>query len=345
MTPRQIDQFITQLMDSTHVPGLSIAVIRGNKLHYSQGYGLTKADSTQRVTSATVFDAASLSKTVFAYAVLQLVEQGKIDLDKPLFEYLPYPDAAEDERYKKITARMVLSHRTGFPNWRKNRRLPQLAMVAAPGERFGYSGEGFFYLQKVVEKITGQPLNVFMTERVFTPLQMTRSSYVWSSAFDNDFALPHNKASEPEPKDKSNYANAAYSLQTTADDYARFLLAILTPTGLKTSSVDQMLSPQGRLPKKLSGGDSLSPGLSWGLGFGLEHTPNGDYFWHWGDNDTYRCYIVGNRKRQDAVVYFTNSENGLRLIDEITHQFMGFSPSTVDFLGYKSYKKGQKQAK
>lgn len=127
MTPRQIDQFITQLMDSTHVPGLSIAVIRGNNLRYSQGYGLTKADSTQRVTSATVFDAASLSKTVFAYAVLQLVEQGKIDLDKPLFEYLPYPDAAEDERYKKITARMVLSHRTGFPNWRKNRKLPPVS--------------------------------------------------------------------------------------------------------------------------------------------------------------------------------------------------------------------------
>jgi len=101
MTPRQIDQFITQLMDSTHVPGLSIAVIRGNKVRYSQGYGLTKADSTQRVTSATVFDAASLSKTVFAYVVLQLVEQKKIDLDKPMFEYLPYPDAAEDERYKK----------------------------------------------------------------------------------------------------------------------------------------------------------------------------------------------------------------------------------------------------
>ncbi len=144
MTARQIDEHITQLMDSTHVPGLSIAIIRGNKVRYSQGYSLIKADSSQRVTAATVFDAASLSKPVFAYAVLQLVEKGLIDLDKPLFEYLPYPDVADDERYKKITARMVLSHRTGFPNWRKNRQLPQLAMVAAPDQRFGYSGEGYF---------------------------------------------------------------------------------------------------------------------------------------------------------------------------------------------------------
>ena len=345
LNPDQIDPFIKQLMDSTQGPGLSIAIIRGNSVRYSNGYGLTKADSTQRVTSETVFDAASLSKPVFAYAVLQLVEQGLIDLDKPLFEYLPYPDVAADERYKKITARMVLSHRTGFPNWRKNRRLPELAMVTAPNERFGYSGEGYVYLQKVVEKITGKPMNVFMTEYVFTPLKMTRSSYIWTPAFDADFALPHTNAGEPEPKHKSNQANAAYSLQTTADDYARFLLAILTPTGLKASTVNQMLTSQGRLPKSFSGSDSLSKTLSWGLGFGLENTPTGTYFWHWGDNDTYKCYVVANQKSRDAVVYFTNSANGLSLIDEITRQFMGFTPSTVGFLGYKSYKKGQGRLK
>lgn len=336
LQPAQVDQFITQLMDSANVPGLSIAIVRANKLVYSKGYGLTKADSTQRVTSATVFDAASLSKPVFAYAVLQMVEQGLIDLDKPLYEYLPYPDAAADERYRKITARMVLSHRTGFPNWRKNRRSSELTMLFSPNERFGYSGEGFVYLQKVVEKLTGQALNDFMTERVFKPLQMTRSSYVWNPAFDDNFALPHDKTGKAESKYKSNRANTAYSLQTTADDYARFLLAILTPTGLKDSTVDQMLSSQGKLPKKFSGSaDTLSPTLSWGLGFGLEHSPKANYFWHWGDNDTYKCYVVGCRKRQDAVVYFTNSANGLNLIGAITQQFMEDDPSTVAFLGYK----------
>ncbi|QDK79275.1 beta-lactamase family protein [Spirosoma sp. KCTC 42546] len=340
--PAQVDQFITRHMDSANVPGLSIAIIRANKLVYSKGYGLTKADSTQPVTSATIFDAASLSKPVFAYAVLQLVEERLLDLDKPLYEYLPYPDVAADERYKKITARMVLSHRTGFPNWRKNRRSSELAMRWAPGERFGYSGEGFVYLQKVVEKITGKPLNDLMTERVFIPLQMTRSSYVWQPTFDANFAYPHDQEGKPEPKYKSNQANTAYSLQTTADDYARFLLAILTPRGLTVTTVNQMLTSQGRLPKTFSGrSDSLSSTLSWGLGFGLEHSPKADYFWHWGDNDTYKCYVTGCAKSQDAVVYFTNSTNGLSLISDISQQLMGFSPTTVSFLGYKPYRKGQ----
>ncbi|GAB3015319.1 serine hydrolase domain-containing protein [Spirosoma pulveris] len=341
-TNGQIDTLVRALMDSAHVPGLSIAVIQNGQLRYSKGYGLTKSDSTQAVSSATIFDAASLSKPVFAYTVLRLVEQGILDLDKPLFEYLPYPDVADDERYKKITARLVLSHRTGFPNWRKNRRAPQLAMAASPGERFGYSGEGYVYLQKVVEKITGKSLNTIATELVFRPLQMTRSSYIWNPAFDANFALPHNQEGAPETKYKSSQANAAYSLQTTADDYARFILAIMTSNGLKPATIDQMLTAQGRLPATFSGGETLSPTLSWGLGFGLENTPTGDYFWHWGDNDTYKCYLVGNRKRLEAIVYFTNSANGLSLIDEITRRFMGFTTSTVKFLGYKSYKKTRK---
>ncbi|UFH52979.1 serine hydrolase [Spirosoma sp. KNUC1025] len=337
----EIDQSVKSLMDSTHVPGLSLAIIRNSKLYYSQGYGLTKADSSQRVTSATIFDAASLSKPVFAYAVLQLVEEQKLDLDKPLNEYLPYPDVASDERYKKITARMVLSHRSGFPNWRKNRRSSNLAMSFTPNERFGYSGEGFVYLQKVVEKITGKPLNDLMNDRVFKPLQMTRSSYIWNPAFDDNFAYAHTKEGKPEPHYKSDQANTAYSLQTTADDYAKFLMAILTARGLKQATVDQMLTGQGKLPTKFGATDSLSPTLSWGLGLGLEHTSTGDYFWHWGDNDTYKCYVVGSPKSHNALVFFTNSANGLRLIGEMTRQFMDFDPSTVEFLGYETYKKGQ----
>lgn len=343
-SPATIDRFITQLMDSARVPGLSIALIRDNQVRYSQGYGLTKADSTQRVTAETVFDAASLSKPVFAYAVLQLVDEGRLDLDKPLYEYGPYPDIAADERYQKITARMVLSHRTGFPNWRKNRQSGQLSLLFTPGERFSYSGEGFVYLQKVVEKITGRPLNELMTERVFKPLRMTRSSYVWTPTFDANFALPHDQSGKPEAKEKPERANVAYSLQTTADDYARFVLAILTAKGLRPNTVDQMLTRQARLPKKLFGEDTLSPNLSWGLGFGLENTPTGDYCWHWGDNGSYKCYVTADRKRGNAVVYFTNSANGLSVNEEITRRFLGGEHPAPAFLGYASYKKNSSQS-
>lgn len=335
----RVDQFITQLMDSATVPGLSIAVIQDKKLRYSQGYGLTKSDSTQRVTVETVFDAASLSKPVFAYAVLQMVDEGLLNLDKPLYEYLSYPDIATDERYQTITTRMVLSHRTGFPNWRKNRQSGQLSILFTPGERFNYSGEGFVYLQKVVEKITGKPLNEIMTERVFTPLQMARSSYIWNPAFDANFALPHDKFGKSEEKGKPGKPNVAYSLQTTAGDYARFVLAILTARGLKPGTADQMLSRQARLPKKLFGEDTLSPNLSWGLGFGLENTATGDYFWHWGDNGSYKCYVAADRKRGNAVVYFTNSANGLSFNQEITRWFLGGEHPAPTFLGYASYRK------
>jgi len=346
LNPAKLDKFITQLIDSARIPGLSIALIRDNKVVYSKGYGLTKADSTQRVTSSTIFEAASLSKPVFAYAVLQLVEEGLLNLDNPLYEYLPYPDVAADERYQKITARLVLSHRSGFPNWRKKRASSELAMSFAPGERFGYSGEGFVYLQKVVEKITGKPINEIMIERVLKPLAMTNSSYVWLPAFDTHVAQPHDESGEPQTKYKPTQANMAYSLHTTADDYARFIQAILTDKGLKAATIDQMLTPQSQLPTRFSG-DTLSSTLNWGLGLGLERLPRDTYFWHWGDNGAFKCYVTGNHARKDAVVYFTNSSNGLDIADLILAQTIGGQHPALPFLGIDSadFFRKQKQAK
>ncbi|MCK8493596.1 beta-lactamase family protein [Spirosoma sp. RP8] len=330
---RQLDQRTRQLMDSAHVPGLSIAIIRDNKLAYSHGYGLTKVDSTQHVTSSTVFEAASLSKPVFAYAVLQLVEEGKLDLDKPLYEYLPYPDAADDERYQKITARLVLSHRSGFPNWRKNRQSPKLSMLFSPGKRFGYSGEGFVYLQKVVEKITGKPINDVMEERVLKPLGMTNSGFVWKASFNANFAQPHNESGNVEPKYKPTQANMAYSLHTTANDYARFVLALLTPTGLKPATVSQMLSAQSQLPKRFSDSTTLAPDLFWGLGIGLEQPSSDTYIWHWGDNGAFKCYVTAHLSRKEAVIYFTNSTSGLDFADELLRLTLGGQHPALGFLG------------
>ena len=276
--------------------------------------------------------AASLSKPVFAFAVLQLVEQGLLDLDKPLYEYLPYPDVAADERYQKITARLVLSHQSGFPNWRKNRRLPQLAMSFTPGERFGYSGEGYVYLQKVVEKITGQPINELMNIRVLKPLGMTNSSFVWQPGFAAHVALPHDESGQTEQKYRPEQANMAYSLHTTAEDYARFVQAILTPTILKASTIQQMLTPQSKLPTRFSG-DTLSTNLFWGLGFGLEQGAGGSWFWHWGDNGSFKCFVMVNQGPQDALVYFTNSANGLDVADRILQKTLGGQHASLPFLG------------
>jgi CubicO group peptidase (beta-lactamase class C family) len=341
----KLDSTVMQLMSVSKVPGLSLVLIRDGKPAYSQSYGLIKADSTQKVDANTVFEAASLTKPTFAYAVLQLVEEGKLDLDKPLYEYLPYPDVASDERYKKITARLVLSHRTGFPNWRRNRQSSELSMRFAPNERFGYSGEGFVYLQKVVEKMTGQAINDFMEERVLKPLGMAHSGYIWKPFFEANVAQPHNEEGKAEQKGKPRQANMAYSLHTTANDYARFVMALLNATGLKKTTISQMLSPQGQLPKRFSGSDTLAPYSFWGLGVGLEQTPSDTYFWHWGDNGAFKCFMMVSATRKEGLVYFANGSNGLDFADEFVRQTIGGQHPAFGFLGINWQEEVKKRGK
>src|SRR5580704_4516598 len=237
----QLEKDVPELMKKDGVPGLSMAVIRDGKTTWVHGFGIKEATTGQAVTTDTVFEAASLSKPVFAYGVLKLVEQGKIGLDVPLTTYLPKPYVAGDERLAKITARIVLSHRTGFPNWRDGDALP---IYFTPGERFSYSGEGYIYLQRVVEKITGKLLNEYMTEAVFTPLGMTSSSYVWKPEFDALTATGHDGDGKPEKKWKPNEAGAASTLNTTAKDYALFVAAVLDGKGLKPETLREMETPE-----------------------------------------------------------------------------------------------------
>src|SRR5579863_6059040 len=151
----RLEHDVPGLIKQGGMPGMSIAVIRGGKTTWVHGFGVKNEKSGEPVTAGTVFEAASLSKPVFAYGVLKLVEEGKLALDVPLTTYLPKPYIEGDERLTKITARIVLSHRTGFPNWRD---ADKLLIYFTPGERFSYSGEGYVYLQRVVEHITGKPL-------------------------------------------------------------------------------------------------------------------------------------------------------------------------------------------
>ena len=267
---------IPELLNAGAAPGLSIGLIRDGKTYWVHGFGVRDAKTGQPVTDDTIFEAASLSKPVFAYGVLKLVDQGRLDLDAPLSKYLAKLYIEGDVRLEKITARWVLSHRTGFKNWRGDGN--PLTIYFTPGERFSYSGEGFVYLQKVVEQITGKPLNDYMTEAVFGPLGMISSSYVWREDYDARTALPHDGAGQVGDKFKPKDANAAASLHTTAGDYALFVDALLNGTGLKPETLREMEKPQiavdpectnctDRTPKE------LSKSVFWGLGH--RHTGNG----------------------------------------------------------------------
>jgi CubicO group peptidase (beta-lactamase class C family) len=340
-TTAELQKEIPDLLQKGTIPGLSMALIRDGKTYWVHGFGVKDSKTGQAVTDDTIFEAASLSKPVVAYGVLKLVDQGKLDLDAPLSKYLPQPYIEGDPRLDKITARFVLSHRTGFPNWRQEKNL---TIRFTPGERFSYSGEGFVYLAKVVEQVTGKPLNEYLTEAVFVPLGMTSSSLQWRSDFDARTASPHDAAGKPGDKWKPDAGgvNAASSLNTTAGDYAKFVEALLNGTGLKPQTIREMEKPQIAVNPECTNcteqePKELSKSVFWGLGIGIQETAQGESFWHWGDNGQFKCYVVAYPKQKIGVVVFFDGENGLSIVGDVLKISVGGDQPALHWLKYDRY--------
>jgi CubicO group peptidase (beta-lactamase class C family) len=210
-----LDREVNRLMDAARVTGLALAIINRDEVVYLKTYGHKNKEADATLDPGTVFYGASFSKAVFAFLVMQLVEEGRLDLDKPVYGYLPkplpeyenYADLATDARWKMITARMLLSHTAGFPNWRwlSPRENKKLEIFYTPGTRYAYSGEGLTLLQMVVEEITGESLETLARKRVFEPFGMHRTSYLWQPRFEDNYALGYDeagKAATEEEKDQ-----------------------------------------------------------------------------------------------------------------------------------------------
>ena len=323
----ELERTIPIVMDSGGVPGLAIAVIGDTGIVWSHGFGVRNVETGETVDANSVFEAASLSKPVFAYAVLQLVDQGLLALDTPLARYYDYPDIAHDSRHNLITARMVLTHTTGFPNWRP--RGGQLTIGFEPGSEFSYSGEGFGYLQQAVMHLTGQPLQDIMEHLVFVPLGMVNSSYVWDDRFEENLAMPHDGEGHVARKGRPGpgRGHAAATLHTTAPDFARFMVAVMNGSRLSDSLAAAMLRPQA----------VVDSGVTWGLGIGLEENEVGHAFWHWGDNTNYKAYMIAYPSRRVGVVWFANSDHGQDILASmLAHTVGGTHPAAI-WLDYEQY--------
>jgi CubicO group peptidase (beta-lactamase class C family) len=337
---RKLETDIPALLQKSDVPGMSIALIRDGRVVWTKGFGVTNVQTKKPVTNTTIFEAASLSKPVFAYAVLRLVDEGKLNLDTPLNRYLGNNyDVVNDDRINLITARHVLSHTSGFPNWRNGDRSLPLPINFRPGEKWSYSGEGMVYLSKVVEKITGIRFEAFMQKYALQPLGMTASSYIWRNRFDSLKAYRHDEMglltgrNQPDNGKEDTLhedGNAAASLQTNPTDYSRFILAVLNGKGLKKSTWEQMMTPQVRVNSKY-------PPIAWGLGVGLETMPEGTYFWHWGDNGDAKAYVTAFLPDKSAVVYFADGSNGLAFTKEILDDALGGDHPALAHLNYARY--------
>jgi CubicO group peptidase (beta-lactamase class C family) len=301
-------QVMAELLAAARVPGLALAVVRDGRVAETLEAGRACVNSKRPVTTETVFQAASLSKPVFAYLVLQLVREGLLDLDIPLTHYSRELWIDYDEHLDQVTARHVLGHTTGWPNWRPKGQL--LVRDALPGERFTYSGEGYVYLQRVVEYLAGRSLEQLARERLFESAQMGSSTFDPAAVDDQRMAGAHDQECRPIEQHIGTRPSAASSLHCTATDFARFMVALLT-TG--ADLLTEMIRPHV----------TVKEDLAWGLGWGLETSSTGRGFWHWGDNPGYKSFAVAVRETSSGVVVMTNADSGRRLCATVVRRIIG----------------------
>jgi CubicO group peptidase (beta-lactamase class C family) len=259
-----IDAEVGRIVTHTHSKGMAVAVIDHGKVGYVHAYGLRNAKGDP-LTTDTVMYGASLTKMVFAYTVMQLVDQGKLKLDTPIKDdldqpltsygpdpvfpdkYGPYRDLADDLRWEKITPRMCLTHSTGFSNFWFIEPDQKLHIHFEPGTRFSYSGEGFILLQFVIEhgrKAQGLGLDVGdLTKADSERLGMTRTSLVWRNGIDTNVADGWNDQGQPQPHDKRSKVRVAGSMNTTISDMSKFVAALVRGDGLSAASRNEMTKP------------------------------------------------------------------------------------------------------
>jgi len=327
-----LEKEIPRLMEAANIPGLSVAVVQDGKIVWNKALGVKSRETNDPVDENTMFEAASLTKTVTAYAAMRLLDRGQLELDKPLHEYFPnkeYPQLAKDERYKKITARLVLTHTTGLPNWGGQ-------FIHEPGKQYAYSGEGFLYLGRTIEQISGMSLQEFAQKEVFDPLGMAHTSYVWNETYAANGACGHDRHGKVNALRKNTSPNGGASLLTTASDYATFMCALLHSQGLSEETIDQMTSSQVQVTLDRETAE-LFANVYWGWGWGVQPGNSGFGFWHWGDNGDLRAYTVTYKDSGTGFVYFANSNNGLAIAEAVASLIVDDHQYALDWLDYEKY--------
>ncbi len=349
----EIDARVTRLMKAARVTGAGIAILNDRRVVFRKAYGYRDKEKNLPLTENSVMTAASLSKSTFAFLVMQLVEEGALDLDKPVYEYLPKPlpehdayrDLAGDERYKKITARMLLSHTSGFPNWRRFTKDEKLKIYFEPGSRYAYSGEGIALLQLVVETAAKKSLGELMRERVFAPFGMARTSMVWENAFESDFANAYDEEERSLGPQRRKQADAAGGMQTTLADFSHFVELLMQGKGLKKQNRAQMLSPQVQIVSKRqfptlateTTQENKAIRLSYGLGWGLYWTPYGQAFFKEGHDEGFRHYTVSFDEAGIGIVIMTNSSNGEGIYKELLETLLKNTYTPIEWEGFRPY--------
>jgi CubicO group peptidase (beta-lactamase class C family) len=254
---------------------------------------------------------------------LRLYEKGIIDLDKPLYEYLPFKSIEKFEYSKLLTARIVLSHKTGLPNWGWDQKLE---FKFKPGTAFGYSGEGYEYLKRVVEKVTNKDINQVLNEEVVEPLGL-RHMYFQKNDYAAKFKSHGHYNGHPGKIDLTEKPWVAGCLVTNAQSFVKFLLAVKNRKGLKPETFEMMLSPQIEVPESFRE-NNWGFEEYMGLGIFVEKTTHGRVFRHSGNNGDFRAIFRIYDNLDMGYIIMTNGNTGKFLTNSLEKSLINIEKLT-----------------
>lgn len=334
-----VDAEVLRLMEREKVQGLALAVIEEGKIAHVAAYGRRNVERNLPLTTDTIMYGASLTKTAFAYLVLQLVDEGRLGLDtsvaellpRPLPEYDDYTDLKGDERWRALTPRILLTHTSGFANFRWLEADRRLRFHHPPGSRYGYSGEGFYVLQLVLEQGLGLDVGKEMQTRVFDRFGMTNTSMSWRPDFATNLADGYGLDGSMEPHDERSAASAAGSMDTSIADQARLWAGIVRGDGLSAAARAELVRPQvpitsaHQFPTLTTETEARNAGI--GLAAGLAvvtfRDTTGTAWFKGGHNDWTGNMVICLESKKRCVVMLANDVRAERIYPELARMILG----------------------
>ncbi|MBO6506011.1 MAG: beta-lactamase family protein [Kordiimonadaceae bacterium] len=336
---------VQQIMATHQLPGLAVGHIKGGELIYSNTFGYREVETETPLDENTVMYGASLTKFMFATYVMQLAEEGKIDIDvsiaqqlpKPLPAYERFADLHGDERWKQLTLRVLLSHFTGFPNYRF---FPptggfdpngKLEFLFDPGFRYGYSGEGYYIAQLVIEEALKMDTREEFKRRFFAPLGMARTDLIWQDRFRPNFAQGYTVDGVNEGHNMQSNARAAGSMDTTLSDYSSWVAAYIRGDLMKAES--RAVQLQATLPitsrhqfppwDTTPGTAHETAGLGAGVGVKVFKGPKGPGFFHGGHNEKTDNLLLCLVETEECVIFLMNTAKGHLVFPQLVEALLG----------------------
>lgn len=330
-----LNQEIVKMMDDIGIPGLTFAVIDNNRIVFNEVYGYKNLSKKKKVNNNTIFEACSLSKSFLVFVAHQLVDQGKLDLDRPLYQYLKNKRLEYDPRYKLITARMVLSHCSGIENWGYHNNSNILEILSNPGEKYVYSGEGYNYLAKVIETILNQSFEEYINERIINPMKLRRTYLKYKPKSLNPFhkgspvnyALGYSSFNDELNKWKNRNPVPSSAINLIAKDYAKLIVSIFNGKYLSIRRTEEILDPV------IIANENDSSEFR-GVGFALHYCDNDTLISQGGSNSGFKARLLYSATSNCGFVFFTNNERGWAVCSKLNQLTTNFSCSLFDNYGY-----------